>query len=87
MKKNKENISETFNTIDEIQEFWDTHSITDFSEDMITEDFELKSKLEKKKIFQLLNITPDQIREIEAAAKSENMDSKDMIRKWVLEHV
>lgn len=91
MENHKQTIPETFSSVDDIQEFWEHHSTADFSDDMIDAEFELspdlKSKLEKKKLFQLLDIPPDQVREIEAAAKSENMESKEIIRKWVLEHV
>lgn len=47
----------------------------------------LSRKLEQKKLYQLLGFSAKQIGEIEAKAKTENIDSKELIRKWVLEHV
>jgi hypothetical protein len=47
----------------------------------------LKSKLEIKKLYRLLGFSVEHIVEIEAKARLENVDSKELIRKWVLEHV
>ena len=47
----------------------------------------LKSKIELKKLYKLLNLSDKQIAVIEAKAKFEKLSSKKLVRKWVLEHV
>lgn len=91
MPKNSISIPDTFSSIDEIQTFWDQHSTVDFNGEMEEVRFvispDLKSKIENKKHYKLLDFMPEQIAEIESQALSENLDSKEIIRKWVLEHV
>lgn len=91
MARGKDQIPEQFNSIEEIQDFWDEHSTTDYWDEMEDVDLQLspalKSKLELKKLYRLLGLSDKQITEIEAKAKLQNVDSKQLIRKWVLEHV
>ena len=91
MPKNKEPIPEEFNSIEEIQDFWNEHSTADYSDEMEDVDLQLspalKSKLELRKLHHLLGFSAKQIAEIEAKAKLEKLNSKQLIRKWVLEHV
>ena len=67
MKKGKDKIPEEFKSIEEIQNFWDTHSTSDYLDEMedikMDLSFPLKSKLELKKLYnfpRLLNATPEQ---------------------------
>ena len=91
MPKSKDQIPEEFETIEEIQDFWDEHSTADYWEEMKEVHLQLspalKSKLELKKLYKLLGFSAKHIAEIEAKAKLENVDSKQLIRKWILEHV
>jgi hypothetical protein len=91
MSKNKDPIPENFTSIEEIQEFWDTHSTADYWDEMEDVDMQLspalKSKLELKKLYSLLGLSKQQITDIEAKAKLKNMDSRQLISKWILEHV
>jgi hypothetical protein len=89
MPKSKDRIPEEFQSIEKIQEFWDTHSTADYWDEM--EDVEmqlspaLKSKLELKKLYSLLGLSKQHIADIEAKAKLENMDSRQLISKWILD--
>ncbi len=55
MLKNKEPIPEQFTSIEEIQEFWDTHSTADYWDEMEDVEMELspalQAKLEMKKMY------------------------------------
>ena len=91
MPKSKDKIPEKFKSIEEIQDFWDEHSTADYWEEMDDADIQgspvLKSKLELKKLYRLLNFSDQQIKWIKAKAKFKNFNSKKLIRNWILEHV
>lgn len=75
-------IPHEFSSIEEIQNFWD---------DMEGVDFELapalQTTLELKKLYRLLSFSTAQIAAIEVKAQGENVNSKQLISKWILEHV
>lgn len=91
MLKSKKPIPEEFKSIKQIQDFWDENSSADYWDEMEDVDLQLspalKSKLELRKLYRLLGFSPAQIAAIESKAKSENMSSKQLISKWILEHV
>lgn len=91
MPKNKQPIPDEFKTLDEIQNFWDEHSTSDYWDEMADVELELfptlKSKLELKKLYKLLNHSEQQIAKIENMAKIERMEIKQLLSKWILEHV
>lgn len=64
MLERKDKIPEEFNSIEEIQDFWDGHSTADYWDEMEDVDFQLspvlKSKLESKKMHRLLNFSAKQ---------------------------
>ncbi len=90
MQKNRTPIPEEFHSIEDVQDFWNTHSSADYWDDM--EDVEmnlspaLKTRLETKKIYNLLRLSERQIKKIEKTAKFEKMGSLQLISKWVVEH-
>lgn len=89
MPENK--LPEEFKSIAEIQDFWDTHSSADYWDEMEEVDLQLsptlQTKLELKKLYRLLSLSSEQIAAIESKAKTANMNSKQLISTWVLEHV
>jgi len=89
MPENK--LPEEFKSIAEIQNFWDTHSSADYWDEMEDADLQLspalQTKLELKKLYRLLSLSSEQIAAIESRAKMANMNSKQLISTWVLEHV
>jgi len=91
MGKSKDEIPEEFETIEQIQDFWDTHSTADYWDEMEDVEMELspalKSKIEFSKLYQLLGLSNEQIASIENEARIENIDSKKLISKWILEHI
>ena len=48
---------------------------------------DFKAKLELKKLYRLLDFSDKQIALIEMKAKQEKLNSKQIIQKWILEHV
>ena len=89
MRENR--LPEEFKTIAEIQDFWDTDSSAEFWDEMTDVDLQLspalQTRLELRKLYRLLGFSPEQIAAIEAKAKSENMNGKQLISKWILERV
>ena len=89
MPENK--LPEEFKSIAEIQNFWDANSSADYWDEMEDVDLQLspvlQAKLELKKLYRLLNFSPEQIDAIETKARIENTNSKRLISKWILEHV
>jgi hypothetical protein len=89
MPENK--IPEEFKSIAEIQDFWDTHSSADYWDEMTDVDLQLtpalEARLELRKLYRLLDFSPEQIAVIENKAKNENIDGKQLIGKWILERV
>ncbi|NIR68734.1 hypothetical protein GWN42_03050 [candidate division KSB1 bacterium] len=77
-------MAEEFNSFEEIEAFWETHSTAEYWDEMEDLDLQLspslKAKLERKKLYQLLGFSTEQIAEIEVKAKQENVDSKELIR-------
>jgi hypothetical protein len=90
MKKNKDRIPEDFNSLEDVRNFWDNHSSADYWDEMEDADMELspalKSKLELKKIYKLLGLSKKQMSDIEAKAKMENTDGRQLIFRWISEH-
>lgn len=84
-------LPEKFKSIAEIQDFWDTHSSADYWDEMEDVDLQLspalQTKLELKKLYRLLSLSSEQIAAIESKAKNANMNGKQLISTWVLEHV
>lgn len=91
MGKSRDVIPEEFESIKQIQDFWDNHSTFDYWEEMEDIKMELsptlRSKLELKKLYNLLGLSSEQIALVENKAKLEDIDSKKLISKWILEHV
>jgi hypothetical protein len=91
MPKSKTRLPEAFSSIEEIQQFWDTHSTADYWDEMQDVEMELtpelQAKFESQKLYRLLELSPQQIDTIEHEAQQEQIDSRRLISKWVLEHV
>jgi hypothetical protein len=91
MAREKVKIPDEFDTLEHIQDFWDTHSTADFQDDLEDVKMELspafKKRLELKKLYLILELTNEQINKIENKAKASKIQSKKLISKWILEHI
>lgn len=68
-------------SIQELAQFWDTHDLTDFEEELevITPSvFEREATVE-------VHLAAPEAETVEELAKSKGMQSADLIREWVLE--
>ncbi len=91
MPKNKTRLPDRFDTIDQIQDFWDTHSSADFWDEMTDVDMELspelREKIELNRLYRLLGLEDKQIHKIEQKAQTAHLPTRQLISRWVLEHV
>lgn len=91
MSKNKTPLPEHFTSLEEIQEFWEHHSSADYWEEMNDVEMSLspglQAQLEMRKLYQLLDLTSQQIATIEATAAQKHMASRQLLSQWVREHV
>jgi hypothetical protein len=91
MAKTEHQLPNEFNSLEDIQEFWETHSSADYWDEMHDVDLDLapalQSRLELKKLYRLLGLSPEQVEHIEAKAKQQQTDSRRLISRWVLEHI
>ncbi|MGI6457246.1 MAG: CopG family antitoxin [bacterium] len=79
---NNSKLPET-DSINELAEFWDTHDITDFEEQLeeVSEPvFESKSEFR-------IPLEPDIIKTVIELAKSRGMKPADLIREWIREKI
>ena len=76
----KEHIPQT-DSITELAEFWDSHDITDFEDELE----EVKEPVfERRKVLKI-KLEPDEAGEIERLAKSRGISGTDLIHEWVRE--
>ena len=91
MSKNKTPLPQHFTSIEEVQDFWDTHSSADYWEHMEDVEMslspELQSQLDMKKLYRVLGLSSQQITAVETKASQQHVESRQLISKWVLEHV
>ncbi|MGC9505476.1 CopG family antitoxin [Baaleninema sp.] len=78
----RETIPQT-DSIQELAEFWETHDLTDF-EDQLEE---VEETVFDRSSFIQIQLQPQEIEAIEKIARSRNLSSTDLIREWVLEKV
>jgi predicted DNA binding CopG/RHH family protein len=79
---NIEKIPQT-DSIQELAEFWDTHDLTDF-EDQLEELIE--PVFERETIVQI-RLQPVEVEAVKQVAKLRGIDYTDLIREWVVERV
>ena len=70
-------------SVQQLAEFWDTHDVTDFEEEL-EEVIEPVFERETVVRIRLSSIEAENVRNI---AKSQGVDWADLIREWVLERV
>jgi predicted DNA binding CopG/RHH family protein len=79
---NIEKIPQT-DSIQELAEFWDTHDLTDYEDQLeeVTEPF-----FERETVVQI-RLQPVEVEVVKKVAKSRGIDYTDLIREWILERV
>ncbi len=79
--KNK-NIPKT-DSIQQLADFWDTHDLTDFEDELEEVDepvFELSAQL-------LIALAPGELETLNTLAQSRGMSPENLIREWVVERI
>ncbi|MEM9542019.1 MAG: CopG family antitoxin [Cyanobacteria bacterium P01_E01_bin.42] len=72
-------------SVEELAEFWDTHDLTDF-EDQLEEVTEPIFE-QKRKITLQLDLYPQQIQKIQEIAKDRGLDNITLIQEWIDEKI
>lgn len=70
-------------SITELAEFWDTHDLTDF-EDQLEE---VTEPIFERKEGMVIPLAPQEVAAIRQIAQSQGVDLVDLIRGWVLEKI
>lgn len=79
---NIEKIPQT-DSIQELAEFWDTHNLTDFEEQLE----EVTDPVFGRETVVQIRLQPVEVEAVKQVAKSRGIDYTDLIREWVLERV
>jgi predicted DNA binding CopG/RHH family protein len=70
-------------SIQELAEFWDTHDLTDFENELE----EVKEPIFEHKAFVKIDLQPQAIEVVEEMAKQQGVSYIDLMRQWILEKV
>lgn len=70
-------------SIKELAEFWDTHDITDFDEQME----EVERPVFQQGTTVRVHLTADEAKEVERLASANRMGCEQLLRKWALEKI
>ena len=70
-------------SIHELAEFWDTHDLTDFNEELV----EAPESVFERPVAIGVPLEPQEAQAVALIARSEGIDSGNLIRQWVLERI
>ena len=79
---NRTNIPQN-DSIQELADFWDTHDLTDFEDELEEVDepvFELPAQL-------VVALAPGELETLNALAQSRGISPENLIREWVVERI
>lgn len=79
---NRTNIAQT-DSIQELADFWDTHDLTDFEDELEEVDepvFELSAQL-------LVALAPGELKTLNALAQLRGISPENLIREWIVERI
>lgn len=77
---NRTNIPQT-DSIQELADFWDTHDLTDFEDELE----EVTETIFENLVF--IQLKPEELEIIETLAKPRGISPANLIREWVLKHI
>ncbi len=70
-------------SIQELAQFWDTHDLTDFEDELE----EVGEGVFERETAVTIHLPPKDAEAVKEKAKLEGMDSADLIRQWILDKV
>jgi hypothetical protein len=77
----KDVLPESFTTLEELSDFWDTHSTADYEE--VMEPVELEIDLSSSKIY--CPVAKDLLRQVRAQARQQGVSTETLINLWLQE--
>lgn len=72
-----------FDSIHKLVQFWDTHDLTDFTEEL---EEVCEPVFERKNGIQV-RLEPQEVQAVKQIAQSAGLDTADLIRQWVIEKI
>lgn len=79
----KDVLPENFTTLEELSDFWDTHSSADYEE--VMEPVEVEIDLSSSKIY--CSVAKDLLREVRRQARRQGVSTETLINLWLQEKV
>jgi hypothetical protein len=77
----KDILPESFTTLEELSDFWDTHSSADYEQDM--EPVEAEIELSASKIY--CPVAKDLLRQVRQQARRQGVSTETLINLWLQE--
>ncbi len=77
----KDVLPESFNTLEELSDFWDTHSTADYEE--VMEPVEAEIDLSSSKVY--CPVARDLLREVRRQARQQGVSTETLINLWLQE--
>lgn len=74
-------LPENFSTLEELWEFWDTHSSADYEDDM--EPVEVEIDLSSSKVY--CPVAKDLLRQVRQQARQQGVSTETLINLWLQE--
>lgn len=70
-----------FKTLDEEAEFWGSHSLTEYLDEL--EDVQFEIELSPEDSYLTIQVTPALIKTLRDVAKSRGLSIQDLLKQWV----
>jgi len=77
----KDVLPESFNTLEELSDFWDTHSTADYEE--VMESVEAEIDLSSSKVY--CPVAKDLLRQVRRQARQQGVSTETLINLWLQE--
>ncbi|MGQ9628309.1 MAG: CopG family antitoxin [Anaerolineae bacterium] len=81
--KQIDTIPEEFQTLEELQDFWDSHSLADYDE--LLHDVEFEVDIRQRRY--LVALEPELARKIAAQAQARGISTETLVNLWLSEKV
>ena len=72
---------QNFSTLDEEAEFWETHSLTDYLDELEDVDFHVEGTPEDT--YLAIRVTPDIITALREVAEKRGISLQSLLREWI----
>ncbi len=70
-----------FKTLNEEAEFWESHSLTEYLDEL--EDVQFEIELSPEDSYLTIQVTPALIKTLRDVAKSRGLSIRDLLKQWV----